>query len=212
MISAVLQQANPKSKTRYNEQILVPNEPIWPLTVSQYHTMIETGILTEDDPVELLEGWLVYKMPKNSEHIFAAQETSDALKAIVPSGWYVNVQDPVTMETSEPEPDIVVIRGNRRDFRRQTPTAKDVSLIVEVSELTLGRDRGTKKRVYAQAGIPIYWIINLLDNQVEVYTFPTNNGEESDYQNQQIFTVTEKVSVTLDEQVIGSLFVRDLLP
>lgn len=141
---AALQQVKPKSKTQQGEQILVPNEPIWPLTVSQYHTMIETGILTEDDPVELLEGWLVYKMPKNPEHIFVARETSDALKAIVPSGWYINVQDPVTMETSEPEPDIVVIRGTRRDFSRQTPTAKDVSLLVEVSEATLGRDRGTK--------------------------------------------------------------------
>lgn len=209
---AALQQVKPKSKTQQGEQILVPNEPIWPLTVSQYHTMIETGILTEDDPVELLEGWLVYKMPKNPEHIFVARETSDALKAIVPSGWYINVQDPVTMETSEPEPDIVVIRGTRRDFSRQTPTAKDVSLLVEVSEATLGRDRGTKKRVYARSGIPIYWIINLLDNQIEVYTIPTNDGEGADYQSQQIFTVNEKVPVILDDQELGLLSVRDLMP
>ena len=92
-----------------------PPEPIWRLSVEQYHEMIDAGILDEDDPVELLEGWLIPKMPKNPPHSFTTDLTREALAGLLPTGWYVRGQEPITTEDSEPESDVAVIRGDRRD-------------------------------------------------------------------------------------------------
>ena len=82
----------------------VPTEPIYRLSVAQYHAMAEHGILTEDDPVELLEGWLVQKMTKYRPHTLTTGLVRRALDEIVPGGWYVDSQEPITTEESEPEP------------------------------------------------------------------------------------------------------------
>ena len=82
----------------------VPPEPVWRFSVEQYHEMIRTAILTADDQVELLEGWLIHKMPKNPPHRIATKLIQQALDAVIPSGWYVDSQEPITLEDSEPEP------------------------------------------------------------------------------------------------------------
>ena len=76
----------------------------------------------------------------------------------------------------EPEPDIAIVRGTDADYRRRIPTAADVALLVEVSDSTLGQDRGMKLAAYARDGIAVYWIVNLVDRQVEVYTRPVKAG------------------------------------
>ena len=70
--------------------LAVPTEPVWQLSVEQYHEMIRVGILTENDPVELLDGWLVSKMPKNRPHSIATRRTCNTLERVVPTGWYVD--------------------------------------------------------------------------------------------------------------------------
>jgi Uma2 family endonuclease len=148
----------------------VPADVIWRFSVDQYHAMIRAGILTEDDPVELLEGWLVTKMPKNPRHSVATRLIRQALEGLLPPGWYVDTQEPLTTADSEPEPDVVVVCGDRRQYLDHHPGPQDVALVVEVADSTLQRDRSLKKRLYAAAGIPAYWIVNLLDSQFEVYT------------------------------------------
>ena len=83
----------------------VPQECFWRLSVAQYHAMIQAGIVTEDDPLELLEGWLVTKMAKNRPHSLTTQLTREALAALLPLGWYVDDQEPLTLADSEPEPE-----------------------------------------------------------------------------------------------------------
>src|SRR5438128_2201088 len=122
-----------------------PEDFIWRLSVAQYHEMIQAGILTADDPVELLEGWLVYKMPKNPPHRISVRLTQRALEAVVPAGWYVDAQEPITLADSEPEPDVMIVRGDTRQYRNRHPGAADVALVVEVADTTLERDRGAKK-------------------------------------------------------------------
>ncbi|MBW4441599.1 MAG: Uma2 family endonuclease [Plectolyngbya sp. WJT66-NPBG17] len=168
--------------------------------------MIQLGILTDDDPVELLEGWLVYKMPKNPPHRIATKLTRDALDQILPSGWYVDTQEPITLIDSEPEPDIVIVRGATQDYVDRHPTAQDIALVIEVADSTLERDRTSKKRLYARAGIPIYWIINLVDRSIEVYAQPENE----DYQQQT--TVTEQIEVVLEGTAIAQISTSNLLP
>jgi hypothetical protein len=128
---------------------------IWKLSVKQYHQMIEASILTEDDPV-LLEGLLVTKPSKNSPHRITTRGTRGELEQHIPDGYYVDSQEPTTTNDSEPDPDLVVIRGNVRDYSTRHPNANEVVLIVEVSNSTLSQDRTLKQRIYATAGIPIY--------------------------------------------------------
>ncbi|MGH9937172.1 MAG: Uma2 family endonuclease [Blastocatellia bacterium] len=192
--------------------VTVPAEPIWRLSVEQYHEMINAGILTDDDPVELLEGWLIPKMPKKPPHRVTKQLTRDALALLLPPGWYVEEQEPITTGDSEPELDIAVIRGAPRDYLERHPGPDEIVLVIEVSDTTLRRDRGLKKRIYARAGIQVYWIINLPENQIEVYTEPTGEVEEPDYQRRQDYFPDDEVPVIIEGREVGRLAPREVLP
>jgi Uma2 family endonuclease len=190
----------------------VPTEPVWRFTIDQYHAMVRSGILTDDDPVELLEGWLVPKMPKNPQHRAATRLTRQALEGIVPAGWYVDSQEPVTLGDSEPEPDVVVVRGETRQYLDRHPGPQDLALVVEVADTTLQRDRGAKKRAYAGSGVPIYWIVNLVENQVEVYTDPTGPAEQPDYRQRRDYTLADELPLMIEGREVGRLPVRQLFP
>lgn len=190
----------------------VPPEPTYRLSVEQYHQMIRAGILTEGDPVELLEGWLVQKMGKNRPHSVATRRLRKALEGIIPAGWMVDSQEPVTTDTSEPEPDGLVARASTEDDIDRQPGPQDVALVAEVAESTLQRDRGWKKRIYARAGIPVYWIVNLVDRQIEVYTEPTGPAEQPDYRRRQDYGPTNQVPVVIAGEEVGRVAASDVLP
>ncbi len=190
----------------------IPLDPIWRLSVAQYHEMIRSGILTSDDQVELLEGWLIPKLPKNPPHRIVTKLTRDALEEIVPDDCYVDSQEPITLPDSEPEPDVVIVRGETRDYQNSHPEAADILLIVEVSDSTLDKDRGVKKRSYARAGIPVYWIINLVNETCEYYSSPKMFATDPDYQNCQIYSSIHEVPVIIDDQEVGRLNLRAILP
>ena len=160
--------------------------------------MIREGILTEDDRVELLEGLLVAKMTKNPPHIVATDLLQAALPRIVPAGWFVSMQNPVTMEDSEPEPDARVVRGQPRDYVGRRAGPGDAALVVEVADTSLPSDRGIKKRIYARAGIACYWIVNLSDGRLEVYDDPTGPAEEPDYRRRREYGPTDAVPLVIE--------------
>jgi Uma2 family endonuclease len=190
----------------------VPDEPVWRLSVDQYHAMIRAGILTDDDPVELLEGFLVAKMAKNPPHILAKRLFRRALEQVIPASFFVDEEDPVTTDDSEPEPDVAVFRGTPRDYPDRHPGPQDTALVVEISDSSLGRDRNRKKRIYARASVPVYWIVNLVDRQVEVYTDPTGPADKPDYRQRKDHGPAETVPVVVDGREVGRLTVGDLLP
>jgi Uma2 family endonuclease len=190
----------------------VPTEPIWRLSVEDYHTMLRTGVLQDGDPVELLEGWLVAKMTKHPPHTTSTQLLRDLLARLLPTGYYVNDQEPITTGDSEPEPDVSVIRGERRQYLQRHPGPRDVALLVEVADTTLARDRGIKKRIYARAGIANYWILNLTERKLEVYTGPSGPAQSPDYAQQQDYGPSDEVRLFLDGREIARLPVRELLP
>src|SRR5688572_19399875 len=103
------------------------------LTVDQYHEMIRTGILSEEDPVELLEGYLVTKMPRSQEHDYALRALDKRLQRLIPDTYTVSDQCAATIQESEPEPDVVIARGNETTFRNRHIAAADTALVVEVS-------------------------------------------------------------------------------
>jgi Putative restriction endonuclease len=149
-----------------------PPFPVYRFTVDQYHRMIETGILGENDKVELLEGWIVPKLPHNPPHdgtIWLAQTT---LLAHLPPQWILRIQSSLTLAESEPEPDLVIARGPGRRYVTSHPKAKDVALVIEVADTTLEFDREVKGRIYAQPPLPVYWVLNLQENILEEYSLP----------------------------------------
>ena len=190
----------------------MPSEPICRITVEQYHEMIRAGILCEDDPIELLEGWLVRKMPQNTPHAVSNNLVRDCLVKLLPAGLSIRVQDPVTLFDSEPEPDLAVVRGSQRDLNSRHPTANELGLVAEVAGTSISRDKGWKKSVYARAGIPVYWIVHLAESTIEVFTDPMNADEKSDYGTHQIYSAKQKVPVVLNGKKVGTLLVADVLP
>ncbi len=181
---------------------------IWRLSVDQYHTMIESGILPDDSPVELIEGILLEKMSKNPPHVFVTEEFRAALASLLPVGWCVRAQDPITLGDSEPEPDIVVARGTSRDYAGRNPGPHEIAVIVEVPGSTLARDRGIKQRVYARARIPVYVIVDVNSRRVEVRTDPANEA----YRTLVVLSTNDVIPVTLDGAHIGTIPVATLFP
>jgi Uma2 family endonuclease len=191
----------------------IPADPVWRLSVDQYHAMIRAGILTPDDPVELLVGWLIPKMPKNPLHRASTRLIRQALEHAVPADWYVDSQEPITTADSEPEPDVVVVRGDTRQYLDRHPGPEDLALVVEVADTTLlKRDRGLKKKLYARAEIGVYWLVDLAERRLEVYTEPTGPAEQADYRCQQIYREQDRVPLVIAGREVTGIVLRDMLP
>lgn len=189
----------------------VSSDHLWRCSVEQYHAMIQAGILTEDDPIELLEGWLVIKMPKNPRHSTVTLFLRVALERVVPPDWFVDSQEPLTTVDSEPEPDVMIMRGTPRQYVDHHPGPQDLALVVEVADSSLQRDRLLKKRLYAAAGIPVYWVVNLTDACIESYSDPSGATEQPDYRHRQVYSLADDIPVTLDGKEVARLVVRELL-
>jgi Uma2 family endonuclease len=190
----------------------MPPEPLRRFTVAEFHQMIRSGILDEDDPCELLEGWLVEKMPRNAPHDLAVALGYEEIGRRLPTEWVVRGQSGVTTTDSEPEPDIAIVRGPQRRYHKEHPGPADTALVVEISDTTLRRDRTIKQRIFARAAIPIYWIVNLIDRQMEVYTEPSGPAEEPRYGKRQDFGENDTVPLVIEGVELAQIPVRDLLP
>lgn len=187
-----------------------PELPIARFSVEQYHRMIESGAFTEDDRLELVEGWVVTKMAKGPGYEYSTGRLDEVLRERLPAGWRVRNQAPITLSRSEPEPDVTVARGAREDYRDHHPGAMDIALVVEVSDASLATDR-LKGRTYGAAGIPEYWIVNLLERTIEVYTSPSGS-HDTGYQRRTVLDENDEVRVMIDGQQQGTLSVAGLLP
>jgi Uma2 family endonuclease len=192
---------------------LPPTSPLLPrlyrLTVSQYDRMIRCGIIGEKDRIELIEELLVTRMAKNPPHVVAGKKGLRTLDRILPPGWHVAKVDPiVASDWSKPEPDLSIVRGQPEDYLSRDVMAADVALVIEIAESSLSTDRTEMMRVYAASGIPVYWIVNLIDAQVEVYTVPGPAG----YQGRQELRPGQDVPVIVDGVEVGRIPVADLLP
>jgi Uma2 family endonuclease len=181
-------------------------------TVAQYQRMIETGILNDEDKVELLEGYVVRKMPRNPLHDGTIGVIDEYLRTVIPPGWRVRCQLTVVLSDSQPEPDFAVARGDVRTYLTRHPTVADVGLVVEVADSSLLRDQRDKTRIYARAGVACYWIINLVDRRVEVYTQPSGPTAAPAYGAFQTFQPGDTVPLVLDGNTVASVPVADFLP
>jgi Uma2 family endonuclease len=167
-------------------------------TIDDYHRLIELGFLTETDRVELIRGELVQMASKGTPHTVCGAILCQQLdRLLVDRVVVIRGQDPIILpDNSEPEPDVVIARGNHLDYLPHHPYPEDVLLVIEIADSTLRYDQTTKLGLYAEAIIPYYWIVNLNARQLECYSQPYQDAQsEYNYLNKQIYLPNQSVSI-----------------
>src|SRR4051812_38403551 len=182
----------------------------WRLTVDRYVRMAEAGILTEKDRVILWKGQLVEIMTKGRPHVVTELRLDRALLRVVPAGWYVEHEAPMALTQRNdtlPEPDVMVVRGRMEDYSN-APTTRDVPLVIEVADSSLPDDRTEVLELYGAESIPVYWIANIPDRWIEVYTQPTGPTAPAGYGACAIFRPGDEVPVELEGVEVGRIAVE----
>jgi Uma2 family endonuclease len=183
--------------------------PRYRFTVAQFDRMLRDGTIGPQERVELIDGQVLTKVSKNPPHILAGKLLFPALQRIIPPGWHVTKDDDVVVsDHDKPQPDIAVVRGEPRDYRDRYARPADIALATEISESTLASDRLDKMLRYAAANVPVYWIFNLVDGQVEVYTEPVGGR----YTHVDVYARGQEVPVVIGGQTVGRIAVSDILP
>lgn len=180
-------------------------------SVAEYHQMIDAGILNANDKVELVEGWIVDKMPQNPPHRTAVSRLYRWLAKVLPEEeWYISIQAPITLPASEPEPDISVSRGPDDVYEKRHPGPGDLALVIEVADSTLEDDRRKKGPIYAAAKLRQFWLVDLQNGRVEVHTQP-QPGKTPVFRSCLLYTSADAVPLVLAGKKYGEIKVRRLL-
>ena len=167
-------------------------------TTADYHRMVEAGILTASDKVELLDGQISIMSPIGRFHAACVNRLNRFLSQQMGDEFIISIQNPIVLnDSSEPEPDISVLRFKEDYYESGHPEPQDTFLLVEVAESSFETDNGVKLALYAQAAIPEVWIVDLKQNRVLVYQQP-NQGE---YRRMATFTREEQLETSLSLSV-----------
>lgn len=187
-----------------------------PLTVEQYHRMIAAGILEEGEPIELLDGLLVAKdrgpgMTVHPLHSMMINKLLLLAHRFQRLGCHLRSQSPVTIvPRNEPEPDASIVRGRPEDYIDRHPEPADTSCVIEVADSSLARDRTTKQRIYAGAGVPQYCLINLASRRIEIYEDP--DREHGTYRLRRELSGSDAVALLLPDGGRLEVAGAELLP
>jgi Uma2 family endonuclease len=149
-------------------------------TVKDYHRMSELGILDPTERTELIAGQIILMVAKGTPHVITLQLFSSELLSQLGTSALIRTQDPIHLDdSSEPEPDLVIVQGKILDYVDRHPQPSDIQLIVEVADSTINYDCQVKDKTYAKAGIPDYWVIDLKNRQFHIFRDPQPNGYAS---------------------------------
>jgi Uma2 family endonuclease len=183
---------------------------LFEFSVAAYERLVDLDILTKNDHVELLEGVIVQMSPKGIGHNFAVDYLQRALIKMFDAEWFVRTQGTLQLSETEPEPDLVVLRGQPENYQYRHPNEHDVGIIIEVSDSSLKTDREAKGSIYAKYDLPEYWIVNLVDEHVEIYKRDPNH--ESQYLPPTLIGKDQTLPVELEGKVYGEIRVAKLFP
>jgi Uma2 family endonuclease len=163
-----VQEATPVQVTRHS------------FTVAEYERMVEAGILSETDRVELIAGEVIEMSPIGKRHAACVGWLNRTLTLSLQNVALIWVQNPIQLdERSEPQADVMVLKPRADFYRQSKPTPADVLLVIEVSDTTLEYDRQMKVPLYARAGIPEVWVVNLADERIEAYADPAGDAYQT---------------------------------
>ncbi len=183
---------------------------LYRLRVEEYEAMVASGTLKERRGIQLINGLLVKKMTQNPPHAIAYTLCGDQIGRFIPPGWHLRSALPIRLpsQSSEPEPDHCIVRGGIRDYLAGHPGPVQIAMVIEVSDSSLAEDRELGARVYGPAGIPVYWIVNLVDRQVEVHSNPGPSG----YGSRRDHAAGDTIPLAIGGQIVGEIAVVDILP
>jgi Uma2 family endonuclease len=183
------------------------NTQIRSLTSADYYQMMESGIIREGERVELILGQIFTMAAKGTRHTVATTRLITELPMLIQRRAIVRCQDPISLpNNSEPEPDVVIARLRSDDYVNSHPAPADIILVIEVADSSIRFDRETKAPLYAAAGISEYWIVNLIDNRLEVYRQP----EGSIYTSIEIITPPRSIKLPQFPEIV--LHISDFFP
>ena len=189
----------------------VVEPPLRRFSVEEYHRIGEAGIFGTREKCELIRGLIVEKPVINPPHATVVAKLTRRLIRLLGDDRVVRSQSPITLSDSEPEPDIVVAAGTEDAFAARHPRPKEIFLVVEVSDSSLGYDQTTKLALYAAAKVPVYWIINIPARRLEVYTQP-RGGKKPSYRHQTNYGPGEIVPIVVGGVEVGGLGVGECFP
>jgi Uma2 family endonuclease len=193
-----------------------PSAPLWipkrlaRLTVDQYEAMVDSGVFTKRDRFTLINGYLAAKVPKSPRHTVITKNLAKKLQRLFPSGWDFRIEDAVRLADSKPEPDLSIARGDIEDYADRDPGPADLAMVVEIAASRVSEDRQMAK-IYGAAGIPVYWIVNVKAQQVEVYPLSKRRGPAG-YGKPRVFKAAQSVPVLIEGVEIARLAVAEILP
>lgn len=189
-----------------------PPRSVHRFTIREYERLVKIGFLNPGDRAELIDGWLVDKMPHNPRHAAVVDIATDAIGRFLPREWTTRSQLPVRLPgDNAPEPDVAVVVAPKQRYLDRHPTEKEVTFVVEVSDTSLDEDRRLKIPQYARAKIAEYWIVNVKDRRVEVYTQP-RGGKNPTYRQRTDYGPDDTVPVVVGGNELGRISVKELLP
>lgn len=175
------------------------------ITTAEYEALIEAGVLGEDRRVELLSGIIVDQMPKGTRHDYALNELMLLVVERLAGRNDMRTESPIELgEAGMPEPDLWIAAAPRGTYKARKPTGSELLLVVEVADSSLEIDREVKLPLYAAAGIPEYWIVNLRDASLERYTEPRPDGAYA-------AKATMGAGQSLAHELLGEVAVGDLV-
>lgn len=172
-----------------------------PITVNQYHKLYDSGLISEN--VELITGVIIEKMPKSPLHTSIVEFLCDFFREVLSKDYRIRQEQPLTLEDSEPEPDILIVKAQPFSFVESHP--KTGLLVVEVSISSRVLDV-EKKEIYANANICEYWIISPEKNQIEVFS----NLKNGKYQTEKIYSIGDKITINIEKNIF--LQIQDIFP
>ena len=176
---------------------------LFEFSVDAYERLVDLGILTKNDHVELLEGVIVKMSPIGYGHNFALSVLIKALVLMLKDDWCVRAQSTLQLDKTEPEPDITILRGVPENYSARHPNEHDVGLLIEISDSSLAKDRDAKGAIYAQYGLSEYWIVNLIEEHVEIYK--PNPNLKNQYLPPVLVGKDQDLTVELNGKVYGQI-------
>src|SRR5437762_5509585 len=173
-----------------------------PLSVEEYHHL---GEFNENDRrTELIRGIVIEKISKSPLHSGLGKRLYDFIAALLPKGFIVRREDPLTLADSEPEPDISVVKGQEKDYLQTHPRTAELVIEVAISSAVLDRENAS---LYAEAGVKEYWIVLGREREIEVYRQPENGR----YRDKSIFSAAQTLkcgSVPGIQILLADLFIQ----
>jgi Uma2 family endonuclease len=187
-------------------QLAKPQVKNFRFNISQYHQMSEAGILSENDQVELINGEIIEMSPIGRRHTACVNRLNSVFSQLLGKKVIVAVQNPILLNNlSEPEPDIALLKPRTDFYESGHPQPQDIFLLIEVADSSIEYDRDVKIPLYASSGITEVWLVDIYQQVIIVYRYPSENG----YRDIQILSRGEKLSILAFPE--NNLFVDDIL-